>query len=143
MNSDFEMENPRPVFLSVLCVIAFLHIGMTILSGFIGVIFSPELGLFRTEGLFGLFADSFNGIVGLNWSVVLLLLSIVAFVGIVQIWKLKRIGVWLFSIPLFFTMIIPLILMGMAWWRLIPNITIIFFLIFLFALNYEKLPGKI
>jgi hypothetical protein len=139
MNSDFEMENNRPVFLSVLCVIAFLHIGLSILSGFIGVIFSPELGWFTAQGLFGLFTDSFNGVVGLQWSVVLLILSIIAFFGIIQIWKMNRMGVWFFAIPLFFTIIIPLIKMGIGWWKLVPNITIIFFLIFLFAINYQNL----
>jgi len=134
-------DKTRPVFLTVLCVIAFLHVGMSIITGTIGTIMSPELGWFKATGLFALFTDGMSSLLGLFWSVVMLFLSIIAFVGIIQIWKMMRLGVWLFSIPLFFTIIIPLIKLGIAWWILIPNITIIFFLIFLFALNYQRLSS--
>jgi hypothetical protein len=139
MDNDQPIKK-RPIFLTVLCVIAFLHIGMSIVTGLIGTLLSPELGWFKPKGIFGLFTDGMSSFLGLQWSVVMLILSIIAFVGIVLIWNLKRLGVWLFSIPLFITIIIPLIKMGIAWWILIPNITIIFFLIFLFALNYQKFP---
>jgi hypothetical protein len=139
MENDQPIKK-RPVFLTVLCVIAFLHIGLSIITGLIGTLLSPELGWFKPTGLFGLFTDGMSSFLGLQWSVVMLVLSIVAFIGILFIWNLKRLGVWLFSIPLFFTIIIPLVKMGIAWWILIPNITIIFFLIFLFALNYQKFP---
>ena len=132
-------ENNRPTFLTVLCVIAFIHIGVSIIMGAFGILMSPELGWFKSSGVFGLFTDSMNHLLGLTWSLVMLVLSIIAFIGIIQIWKMKRLGVYLFSIPLFITIILPLILMGMGWWILIPNIIVIFFLIFLFALNHEKL----
>jgi hypothetical protein len=130
----------RPVNLTVLCIIAFLHVGLSIITGIAGTLMSPELGWFEPSGLLGFFTDGMNNILGLNWSIVMLVLSLIAFIGIIQIWNMNRVGVWLFSIPLFFTIIIPLVLMGIGWWILIPNITIIFFLIFLFALNYQKLP---
>ncbi|MFW5725524.1 MAG: hypothetical protein ACOCX0_03680 [Bacteroidota bacterium] len=141
MNQELTMpqEKKRPVFLTVLCVIAFLHVGMSIIMGLVGTIMSPELGWFRPTGIFSLFTDGMNHLLGLRWSVVMLVLAIVAFVGIVQIWKMKRLGVWLFSIPLFLTILLPIVLMGPGWWILIPNIIMIFFLIFLFALNYERL----
>ncbi len=141
MSNDLpeSQEKKRPVFLTVLCVIAFIHVGMSILVGLIGTITSPELGWFETSGLFGLFTDSMSNLLGLFWSVVMLVLAIIAFLGIIQIWNMLRIGVWTFSIPLFLSIVLPLILMGPGWWILIPNIIIIFFLVFLFALNYEKL----
>ncbi len=141
MENDNTMpqEKKRPVFLTVLCVIAFIHVGMSILMGLIGTITSPELGWFHTSGMFGLFSEGMSHLLGLFWSVVMLILSIIAFFGIIQIWNMMRIGVLVFSIPLFLTIIIPLILMGGSWWILIPNIIILFFLIFLFALNYERL----
>lgn len=129
----------RPIFMTVLCVIAFIHVGASIVMGLIGTMMSPELGWFETRGIFGLFTEGMNSILGLFWSVVMLLLSIISFLGIIQIWNMMRIGVYLFSIPLFLTILLPLILMGVGWWILIPNIIIIFFLVFLFALNYERL----
>jgi hypothetical protein len=141
MNNDQVNGYTRPVFLTVLCVIAFIHVGLSIISGTLGIIFSPELGWFRSEGVFGLFTDSM-GYIGFKWSLIMLVFSIIAFIGIIQIWNMNRLGVWFFAIPLFFTMIIPLFLMGLAWWRLIPNITIVFFLIFLFAINYQNLARK-
>ncbi len=139
-NNETAREIKRPVFLTVLCVIAFLHVGMSIITGLIGVVMSPELGWFKPSGLFGFFTDGMSSFLGLTWSIVMLVLSVIAFLGIIQIWNMMRMGVLLFSIPLFFTIIIPLVKMGLAWWILIPNITIIFFLIFLFALNYQKFP---
>lgn len=132
-------EKKRPIFLTVLCVIAFIHVGTSIVVGLFGTLMSPQLGWFETSGLFGLFADGMSHLFGLFWSIVMLLLSIIAFLGIIQIWNMMRIGVWTFSIPLFFTILLPLFLMGVGWWILIPNIIIIFFLVFLFALNYQRL----
>ncbi len=137
--TEVKGNNDRPIFMTVLCVIAYIHIGASIIMGTLGIIMSPELGWFRSSGIFGLFTDGMNHLLGLTWSLVMLVLSIIAFIGIIQIWRMKRLGVYLFSIPLFITIILPLILMGMGWWILIPNIIVIFFLIFLFALNYEKL----
>ncbi|TVQ14865.1 MAG: hypothetical protein EA361_07005 [Bacteroidetes bacterium] len=138
-DNTIPQEKKRPIYLTVLCVIAFIHVGMSILMGLVGTIMSPELGWFETSGMFGLFTEGMSHLLGLFWSVVILLLSIIAFFGIIQIWNMMRIGVLVFSIPLFLTIIIPLILMGGGWWILIPNIIILFFLIFLFALNYERL----
>lgn len=140
--TTLPQEKKRPVFLTVLCVIAFIHVGLSILMGLIGIITSPELGWFETTGMFGLFSEGMSHILGLEWSIVMLILSIVAFLGIIQIWNMMRMGVLLFSIPLFLTIIIPLIHMGGSWWILIPNIIILFFLIFLFALNYERLNRR-
>lgn len=138
--ATMSQERQRPIFMTVLCVIAFIHVGTSIIMGFIGTIMSPELGWFENRGIFGLFTEGMSSILGLLWSVVMLILSIVSFIGIIQIWNMMRIGVYLFSIPLFLTIILPLILMGAGWWWiLIPNIIIIFFLVFLFALNYERL----
>ena len=134
-----DQEKVSPTYLTVLCVIAYIHVGMSIVMGIAGLIFSPTLGWYRGKGLFGLFTDSMNELLGFNWSVVMLVMSILAFLGIFQIWKMRRLGVYLFSIPLFGTIILPLILMGVQWWILIPHIIIIFFLMFLFALNYQRL----
>ncbi len=139
MESEIVMEKKRPVFITVLCVIAFLHVGMSILTGVIAIIMSPELGWFRPTGVFGLFTDGLSSFFGFYWQLVMLVLSIISFFGIIQIWNMLRLGVFLFSIPLFINIIIPLIKLGIAWWILIPNIILIFFLIFLFALNYQKL----
>lgn len=139
MENEVTMQKVRPVFITVLCVIAFLHVGMSVLTGLIATILSPELGWFTPTGFFAFFTDGLSSFLGLNWQIVMLILSIISFFGIVQIWRMKRSGVWLFSIPLFINIIIPLLKLGIAWWILIPNILLIFFLIFLFALNYQKL----
>jgi len=137
--NEIVIEKKRPIFLTVLCVIAFLHVGMSILTGFIATLMSPELGWFRPTGVFGLFTDGLSSLLGFYWQIVLVILSVISFFGIIQIWNMRRSGVLVFSIPLFANIIIPLIMLGIAWWILIPNIILIFFLISLFALNYQKL----
>ncbi len=139
MENDVTKEKVRPVFITVLCVIAFLHVGMSVITGLTAIILSPELGWFKTNGFFAFFTDGLSSFLGLRWQIVMLIFSIVSFLGIVHIWKMKRSGVWLFSIPLFINIILPLLKLGIGWWILIPNILLIFFLIFLFALNYQKL----
>lgn len=137
--AQISVEKKRPVFLTVLCVIAFVHVGLSIVIGLFGTLTTSNPTWFETSGLLDLFvwgAQEF----GLFFSVILLILAIIAFFGIIQIWNLLKIGVWTFSIPMFLFVILPLIsLPANVWFLLIPNLIIIPALILLFVLNYSKL----
>jgi hypothetical protein len=137
--AQISSEKKRPVFLTVLCVIAFVHVGLSIVIGLFGTLTSTNPEWFETSGLLDLFvlgAQEF----GLFFSVILLILAIIAFFGIIQIWNLLKIGVWTFSIPMFLFVILPIIsLPANIWFLLIPNLIIIPALILLFILNYSKL----
>jgi len=137
--SQFSAEKKRPVFLTVLCVIAFIHVGLSIVIGLFGTLTTSSPTWFETSGFLDLFvwgAQEF----GLFFSVILLILAIIAFFGIIQIWNLLKIGVWTFSIPMILFVLIPLIsLPATYWFLLIPNLIIIPSLIVLFIWNYRKL----
>lgn len=137
--AQISAEKKRPVFLTVLCVIAFVHVGLSIVIGLFGTLTTTNPAWFETSGILDLFvwgAQEF----GLFFSVILLILAIIAFFGIIQIWNLLKIGVWTFSIPMFLFVILPLIsLPSNIWFLLIPNLIIIPALILLFILNYSKL----
>jgi len=138
-NPSNPFERKRPVFLTVLCVIAFVHVGLSIVIGLFGTLTSSNPEWFETSGILDLFvwgAQEF----GLFFSVVLLLLSIIAFFGIIQIWNLLKIGVWTFSIPMLFFVLIPFVALPSGLWiLLIPNLIIIPLLIILFIFNYKRL----
>lgn len=137
--AQISVEKKRPVFLTVLCVIAFVHVGLSIVIGLFGTLTTSNPEWFETSGLLDLFvwgAQEF----GLFFSVILLILAIIAFFGIIQIWNLLKIGVWTFSIPMLLFVVLPLIsLPANVWFLLIPNMIIIPALILLFVLNYSKL----
>lgn len=133
----------RPVFLTVLCVIAFVHVGLSIFIGLIGTLASSNPGWFLTSGMLDLFvlaARLGSDKLGLFFSLVLLLLAIISFFGIIQMWNLLKIGVWTFSIPMLLFLIIPFFLIEFSlWYFLVPNLIIVSLLILLFILNYRKM----
>jgi hypothetical protein len=137
--AQISVEKKRPVFLTVLCVIAFVHVGLSIVIGLFGTLTTSNPTWFETSGLLDLFvwgAQEF----GLFFSVILLILSIIAFFGIIQIWNLLKIGVWTFSIPMFFFILLPLVALPKSMlFLLIPNLIIIPSMIILFILNYNRL----
>lgn len=132
-------EKKRPTFLTVLCVIAFVHVGLSIVIGLFGILTSSSAGWFETSGMLDLFVWGAREF-GLFFSVVLLLLAIIAFFGIIQMWNSLKIGVWTFSIPMTIFLIIPFVTLPSGlWFVLIPNLIVIPLLIILFALNYKKM----
>ncbi|MFN2394579.1 MAG: hypothetical protein ABR597_02710 [Bacteroidales bacterium] len=137
--SQVTTEKKRPVFLTVLCVIAFVHVGLSIVIGLFGTLTTSNPEWFETSGLLDLFVWGAKEF-GLFFSLILLILSIIAFFGIIQIWNQLKIGVWTFSIPMFLFIIIPLLALPTSFWfLLIPNLIIIPVLILLFIMNYRKL----
>jgi hypothetical protein len=133
----------RPLFITVLCVIAFVHVGLSIIIGLFSTIASGIPSAFRAipylEDISGMAAT----IGGLLFSGVSLLLAIIAFFGIIQIWNMLKIGFWTFSISMILFLIAPFVILNLSFnWILyitLPNLIIVPILILLFGLNYKKL----
>lgn len=137
--AQVSTEKKRPVFLTVLCVIAFVHVGSSIVIGLFGTLTRSSPAWFETSGLLDILVMRAQEL-DIFFSIILLILSIIAFFGIIQIWNLLKIGVWTFSVPMFFFVLVPLItLQKVYWFLLIPNLIIIPPLIILFIWNYHKL----
>lgn len=137
--AQVSSEKKRPVFLTVLCVIAFVHVGLSIVIGLFGTITTSNPTWFETSGILDILVMGAKEF-GLFFSLIMLILAIIAFFGIIQIWNQLKIGVWTFSIPMFLFILIPLLALPVARWiLLIPNLIIIPGLIILFIWNYRKL----
>ena len=137
--AQVSAEKKRPVFLTVLCVIAFVHVGLSIVIGLFGTLTSSSPTWFETAGILDLLVMGAQEF-GLFFSLIMLILSIIAFFGIIQIWNQLKIGVWTFSIPMLLFVVIPLLALPMGYWFfLIPNLIILPGLIILFIWNYRKL----
>ncbi len=137
--AQVSAEKKRPVFLTVLCVIAFVHVGLSIVIGLFGTLTTSNPTWFETSGILDLLVMGAQEF-GLFFSLIMLILSIIAFFGIIQIWNQLKIGVWTFSIPMILFVLIPLISLPTThWFFLIPNLIIIPGLIILFIWNYRKL----
>jgi len=137
--AQVSAEKKRPVFLTVLCVIAFVHVGLSIVIGLFGTLTTSSPTWFETAGILDLLVMGAQEF-GLFFSLIMLILAIIAFFGIIQIWNQLKIGVWTFSIPMFLFVVIPLLALPMGYWfLLIPNLIILPGLIILFIWNYRKL----
>ncbi len=137
--AQVSSEKKRPVFLTVLCVIAFVHVGLSIVIGLFGTITTSNPTWFETSGILDILVMGAKEF-GLFFSLIMLILSIIAFFGIIQIWNQLKIGVWTFSIPMFLFILIPMLTLPISRWiLLIPNLIIIPGLIILFIWNYRKL----
>ncbi len=134
-----SQEKKRPVFLTVLCVIAFVHVGLSIIIGLFGTLTTSTYGWFETSGMLDLLVWGAKEF-GLFFSLILLILSIIAFFGIIQLWNQLRIGFWTFSIPMILFLLVPLLSLPSGFWFvLIPNFIIVPLLIILFGFNYKRL----
>jgi hypothetical protein len=133
----------RPLFLTVLCIIAFVHVGLIIFLGVFSTIASGIPDAFRAIP----YLDDFSGMVvamgGFLFSSISLVLAVIAFLGIIQMWNMLKIGFWTFSISMVLFLASPFIILTLPLkWVLyitLPNLIILPSLIILFAFNYKKL----
>ena len=92
----------RPVFLTVLCILSFIAAGFAIF-GYIGVITvmgAASAALSGLEGMEGMEAVASAGpSVGMTWAYIIVgfLTTIVALIGVIKMWKLKKQGFMLYA----------------------------------------------
>lgn len=131
----------RPLQYKVLCVMAFIFGGVTLIFS----LFFLILGGIQNELLEfirpGIMPASWIPVGGLIYSIVAFVLSVVAFVGLIQIWNRVRIGFWIFSISMVLFLILPFIFLEMPFFWMIktlsPFLVITGFFILLFHYNIK------
>jgi uncharacterized membrane protein len=141
-NTTYQPQS-RPLFITVLCIIAFVHVGLSIVLGLFSTIASSIPSAFRAipylEDISGMAAT----LGGLLFSGVSLMLAIIAFFGIIQIWNMLKIGFWTFSISMILFLIAPFVILNLSFnwifYITLPNLIIIPILILLFAFNLNRL----
>lgn len=137
------METKRPVHFTALCIAAFILGGVSIVVGIFSTIASKNYEIFEAIPFLANAGFGVASFVGLFFSVTYLLLSVIAFIGIVQMWYLLRVGFWLYTVAHVLMILAPFILLKLPYQMLLKFMSpmLIFLPVFLilFALNYKKL----
>ena len=153
------LSKERPTFLTVLCIISFVGLGMKILNSFSGMIFGLFTSRFEPfirdninqninyndipEQIRFFVADSFNIAYkamerATPMSLVTLVLAVVAIFGVIMMWKLRKTGFYLYAGSKIFILMVPFLFLGLNFFTLIAVSAASFFailFIILYAVN--------
>lgn len=139
----YQVNDKRPLFITVLCVIAFIHVGSLIIVGLFGSL--NYQSAIEVSGIMGVFmegAEYIGNQFSLFLSILMLLLTILAFLGIIQVWNMMKTGVWFFSVSMGLFLLLPIITLPIhLWFVLVPNLIVIPILMIMFILNYKNLKS--
>jgi hypothetical protein len=123
-NTDMmQMETgfkTRPTFLTVLCILSFVGIGLIMFSGLINLLTnsgSTVLRLFQnSESPFGTIIENPDEFVSTTFIVNLVgfFAALVCLTGVVMMWKLKRTGFYIYAVGEIVPPIVSLALSGRA-----------------------------
>ncbi len=161
-----ESVNPtkdRPVFLTVICILSYVGLGLSILNGLAGAIFgrvatylSPLVKSVMKEDVdLDTLPDAARRLVESSFSIVnkaleyattMSLLSavlcIIALFGVINMWQLKKMGFYLYTGAKIFILLIPVIFLGFNFFSFIAvTINGLFVLLFiiLYAVNLKHM----
>jgi len=137
------METKRPVHFTALCIAAFILGGVFIIVGIFSTIASKNYQIFSFLPVLENAGFGVQAFIGFAFSIIYLLLSIVAFIGIIQMWHMLKIGYWIYFFSHLLILILPFFLVRMPVQMLLkfmsPMIIFIPVFLILFGLNYRKL----
>ena len=127
-------EEGRPTFLTVLCILTFIGSGLTALFLLIGLVFagaaSSMLGSIPGMGDMAGF--------GSGYFVVVLVLALASLYGAIMMWKLKKMGFYLYSGANVIALFIPMIMASGKFSFFGLFITALFIILYGLNLKYLK-----
>ena len=107
-------EGKRPTFLTVVCILSFVGIGFSILgyAGAFALLGAAESGLSAAADA----GATVTASTGMLWAYIIVgfLSAIVALVGVLQMWKLKKSGFMLYTASAVIGIILTIMLTGFA-----------------------------
>jgi len=112
--------NERPVFLKVLCILTFIGAGLGIIFGLWGV-FTVQASIASLEmmsGFGGALSDELNAQIAVlkQWGLIAQVLSLVGAIlcllGALQMWKLKKVGFYIYVVGQILPLVATFGLMG-------------------------------
>ena len=128
-----SLSKERPAFLTVLCIISYVGLGMKILNSISGAIFGLYASYFETfirdfvnqnivfneipENVRYFIIDSLRIFYkamehATSMSLLTLVLSVAALFGVIMMWQLKKAGFYLYTGSKVFTILVPVIFLG-------------------------------
>jgi hypothetical protein len=98
----------RPTFLTVLCILTFIGSGLGVIGGLISVV---AVGMADTLADIPVMGAAVTAAVtgGIAYSILSLVLALCSLFGAIFMWKLKKMGFWLYVIAQIVMLIIPFI----------------------------------
>lgn len=133
-------ENKRPTFLTVICILTFIGSGLGVLGGLIGLLLTGMAdSLTSIPGLGAAISNAAIG--GVTYTIIGLLLSGASLFGALQMWKLKKMGFFIYLIAQILMLIVPFIFLPsiFAMAGLIFNILFTAGFIVMYAVNLKHL----
>jgi hypothetical protein len=140
---NFAIQRQRPLSLQALCMLGFVFGAIAIIINSILILAGSFENTFKQFVFLQRIMGSFANHNGFVFAVIGLVLSVIAFLGIIQMWNQLRTGFWLFVIPKMILLIIPFFLLDIPANHLVyimlPYFIMIMFFIVLFSFNYKSL----
>ncbi len=157
-------KNPRPTFLTVICIISFVGLGSTIFHNFISIIFgrigpsyydlvqnnlenslsqinatNPQLAPF-IERIF----ESVLKLIDVMplFATISIVISVIELVGVILMWKLLKTGFYIYSALKIIWIFVPMVLIGVNFMSIVMAIGSLFaaaLFITLYALNLKAM----
>ena len=103
-----ETTNKRPGLVSVLCILSFIGSGLGVLFSLLGVIGVGALFSFL-ENVPGM-GDALTGSGGVGFLVMNLVLNGGTLFGAIMMWKMKKMGFWIYAGSYLLQFILPMVL---------------------------------
>lgn len=94
-----NVENKRPTFLTVLCILTFIGSGLGVLGGLLTLVGSSALATFAPVA----------GGASIIWSILSLAASALCLFGAIQMWQLKKLGFKLYLVGSLIAIIITIV----------------------------------
>lgn len=128
----------RPTFITVLCILSFIGIGISIIVGILGII-----GLEASYRMLSELGSSMWGdmpsIAMMRLSMILsLVLTGVSLAWVIMIWKLKKLGFYLYVGAAIIAIILPLFVIGKSSLNVFSVVVTAIFII-LYGVNFKHL----
>jgi len=138
---------PKPLPFKVLCILAFFFGGSTLFFSILTLFTLPEYYVVHTHARQAIFPEDLRNSSDFIISFIFFLLSAVAFAGLIGIWRLQKIGYWIFFVSIILFVILPFVLFDMPFvWiitYLLPYQVIAVFLLILFGKNLKLMRKRV
>lgn len=128
-------QRQRPVFLTVLCIISYVGLGLSIIGGLMNLLtsqfaskFTPIFTKLSKYSSHNIEYDSMGDVFAFvekaleqafNMNLTTILLSIIALIGVLMMWQLKKTGYFLYVGAKVFVLSVPVIFLGVNFFTLI------------------------
>lgn len=138
MEQTVQTNNPaatRPAFLTVLCILSFIFSGIAIILLIIGL-----LGMGAATALANSAIDAggtYTGpSIGLTWAYLIIgfLTSLIGLYGVVKMWKLQKVGFYIYTACVVISMIMGIVYAGFGIMSILPLVFVV-----LYGLNLKAM----